>query len=129
MDAERMSRRLDRALRYPGVNYHDYMDGHVFDRAAYDRACAIIQRHQDRIFRARQTRKKEMQAAGWPYHTCRDWWEADHIIPFSEGGETVLENMRTLCYPCHKHRTKKWHGDRKAARREPDQMVLLTVAN
>jgi hypothetical protein len=37
----------------------------------------------------------------------------DHIIPFSEGGLTVLENMRTLCEPCHKERTKQWHKDRK----------------
>lgn len=39
--------------------------------------------------------------------------EYDHIIPFSEGGLTVLENMRTLCWPCHKKRTKLWHGERK----------------
>jgi 5-methylcytosine-specific restriction endonuclease McrA len=26
---------------------------------------------------------------------------------------TVLENMRTLCEPCHKQRTKDWHGQRK----------------
>jgi 5-methylcytosine-specific restriction endonuclease McrA len=31
--------------------------------------------------------------------------EYDHIVPFSEGGLTVLENMRTLCRPCHKART------------------------
>jgi HNH endonuclease len=56
-----------------------------------------------------------------------NWWEAhqrwsrekpvvnyDHIIPFSEGGLTVLENMRTLCEPCHKARTKKWHKERSA---------------
>lgn len=28
--------------------------------------------------------------------------EYDHIIPFSRGGKTVLENMRTVCSPCHK---------------------------
>lgn len=40
----------------------------------------------------------------------------DHIKPFSEGGLTVLENIRTLCEPCHKKRTKEWHGERKAQR-------------
>jgi 5-methylcytosine-specific restriction endonuclease McrA len=32
--------------------------------------------------------------------------EYDHIIPFSKGGNTILENMRTLCTPCHKAVTK-----------------------
>lgn len=46
----------------------------------------------------------------------------DHIIPFSEGGMTVLENMRTLCEPCHKQRTKNWHADKK---RDTNQLPLI----
>lgn len=52
--------------------------------------------------------------------------QIDHIIPFSEGGLTVLENMRTLCEPCHKQRTKDWHRDRAQARKQaPAQLALL----
>jgi len=46
--------------------------------------------------------------------TWRKWYsekiseEYDHIIPFCEGGLTILENMRTLCTPCHKKRTAEW---------------------
>lgn len=29
-------------------------------------------------------------------------WEADHILPLSEGGSDDLENIRTLCLKCHK---------------------------
>jgi 5-methylcytosine-specific restriction endonuclease McrA len=30
-------------------------------------------------------------------------WDADHIIPVKDGGGLCgLENMRTLCIPCHK---------------------------
>lgn len=37
-----------------------------------------------------------------------DWWDADHINPVIEGGgECGLENMRTLCIPCHKQETAK----------------------
>jgi len=43
--------------------------------------------------------------------------EYDHIIPFSEGGLTVLENMRTLCALCHKAETNKWRKQKRAARR------------
>lgn len=39
--------------------------------------------------------------------------EYDHIIPFSEGGLTILENIRSLCEVCHKERTKLWHRERK----------------
>ena len=32
----------------------------------------------------------------------KSWWEADHIVPVVEGGDSCLENMRTLCIPCHR---------------------------
>lgn len=33
-------------------------------------------------------------------------WEMDHIIPVSEGGGLCgLDNLRTLCVPCHKAET------------------------
>jgi 5-methylcytosine-specific restriction enzyme A len=35
-----------------------------------------------------------------------DWWDADHIVPVIEGGgECSLDNLRTLCLPCHKRVT------------------------
>ena len=56
----------------------------------------------------REERLAELAAQGWPNTARRRWWEMDHITPFSEGGLTVLENVRTLCVPCHKRRTKDW---------------------
>jgi 5-methylcytosine-specific restriction endonuclease McrA len=43
--------------------------------------------------------------------------EYDHIVPFCEGGLTVLENMRTLCVACHKIVTKEFHKRRAEARK------------
>lgn len=35
-------------------------------------------------------------------------WDADHITPVSEGGgECALDNLRTLCQPCHKRENKE----------------------
>ena len=37
-----------------------------------------------------------------------DFWQADHIIPVAEGGGSCdLDNLRTLCTPCHKEETQK----------------------
>lgn len=54
--------------------------------------------------------------------------EYDHIIPFSEGGPTTLENMRTLCHFCHRQVTADWHKERaknKKAVAEIQQPCLL----
>lgn len=35
-------------------------------------------------------------------------WDADHIIPVREGGGSCgLDNIQTLCIPCHKHKTHR----------------------
>jgi len=35
------------------------------------------------------------------------FWQADHILPVSEGGgECDMTNLRTLCTPCHQRETK-----------------------
>ena len=35
----------------------------------------------------------------------KSWWEADHIVPVVEGGDSNLENIRTLCVLCHRAAT------------------------
>jgi 5-methylcytosine-specific restriction endonuclease McrA len=40
----------------------------------------------------------------WP----RDLWEADHIVPRSDGGTNLITNLRTLCRPCHVEITTEW---------------------
>ena len=45
-------------------------------------------------------------------------WHMDHIIPVIEGGGSCgLENLRTLCIPCHKKETAKLAARRAEARR------------
>lgn len=45
-------------------------------------------------------------------------WQADHIVPVKEGGgECGVENMRTLCTPCHQQATRELRA-RMAARRQ-----------
>ena len=36
----------------------------------------------------------------------RSLWDADHILPVAEGGgQCDVENLRTLCLPCHREAT------------------------
>lgn len=43
------------------------------------------------------------KSLGWAKGASRRLWEADHIIPVSEGGGCCgLDNFQTLCVPCHK---------------------------
>lgn len=46
----------------------------------------------------------------------RSLWDADHIVPVSEGGgECDLSNIRTLCLICHRRVTAELRA-RRAAR-------------
>ena len=47
--------------------------------------------------------------------------EYDHIIPFALGGKTILENMRTVCSPCHK-KTPTYGGRAAKLKREASQL-------
>lgn len=43
---------------------------------------------------------------GLKARTRKTLWDADHILPVAEGGgECDLENLRTLCLPCHRNAT------------------------
>jgi 5-methylcytosine-specific restriction enzyme A len=54
-------------------------------------------------WRGRQRRCAEL---GVPIGRIKSLWDADHVVPVVEGGgECTLENMRTLCIPCHKRAT------------------------
>lgn len=45
----------------------------------------------------------EGKRMGWSRSNSRNAWDADHIVPVCEGGgECSIDNIRTLCIPCHK---------------------------
>ena len=45
-------------------------------------------------------------------------WEMDHILPVVEGGGLCgLENLQTLCIPCHHEETRELAARRAAAKR------------
>lgn len=85
-----------------------------------------------------QEAKDRLAALGFPWSRWRakpHLWEADHIVPVVEGGgETGLDNLRTLCLRCHRAETAKLARRRAAERsrkrfeelREGDRQGRLT---
>ena len=55
-----------------------------------------------------------------------DFWQADHIIPVVEGGgDCSLDNLRTLCTPCHQNETLLLHHRlRLKSQDDPSQKTL-----
>jgi 5-methylcytosine-specific restriction endonuclease McrA len=49
----------------------------------------------------------------------KSWWEADHIVPVVEGGDSNLENIRTLCVLCHRAATAELRQRRAATSSPP----------
>jgi 5-methylcytosine-specific restriction endonuclease McrA len=63
------------------------------------------------------------------YLRPRSLWEADHIMPVVEGGGGCgLDNIRTLCVPCHRRETAALAARRAAARRDAKQPSLPGAA-
>ena len=60
---------------------------------------------------------------------ARSLWEADHIVAIREGGDSNLENLRTLCVLCHRQVTRALRERlRKASECEP-KSARLAVAD
>ena len=53
-------------------------------------------------------------------------WQADHVVPVYRGGGLCgLENLRTLCTPCHADVTRQQAKDRATARCAPRAAMFL----
>ena len=64
-------------------------------------------------FSERMRQLRDLQQRGVIHTGRKSWWEADHILPVVEGGDSNLENMRTLCIPCHRGVTTELRMRRK----------------
>lgn len=68
--------------------------------------CALLRRQLNALIPAERYAKAA--ELGIPKHLAyrKSLWQMDHIIPVIEGGGSCgLENLRTLCIPCHKKET------------------------
>jgi 5-methylcytosine-specific restriction endonuclease McrA len=100
-----------------------YLRECVFSRDAG--VCALCRidtdRQRKRILRLpfgqRMRELRALQESGVIHRGRKSWWEADHILPVVEGGDSSLDNMRTLCIPCHRGVTRELHMRRHSTPR------------
>jgi len=84
---------------------------HARDRgicASCGRDCDALQR-KVRVTK-RERRARRMAELGLPPYLLRRrrYWEVDHILPVVLGGGSCgLENLRTLCWECHRKVTRE----------------------
>jgi len=74
--------------------------------------CGLCQADTVAIYAALKRARGPARAAGLSLygmksiHARRSLWDADHIVPVAEGGgQCDLDNLRTLCLPCHREVT------------------------
>lgn len=87
-----------------------YLRDQVFAR---DRGvCALCLADTLAIYAALKRARGSARAAGLSVYglrtisSRRSLWDADHILPVAEGGgQCDLDNLRTLCLPCHREAT------------------------
>jgi len=72
-------------------------------------------------FAQRMQQLKALQQSGVINKRRKSWWEADHILPVVEGGDSNLENIRTLCIPCHRAVTRELRERRRYTRRHAER--------
>lgn len=51
----------------------------------------------------------------------RTWWEADHVVAVVEGGDSSLDNVRTLRVACHRGVTRALRVRRYTRNRDEEQ--------
>ena len=96
-----------------------YLRECVFERDAGVCALCNVDTHKLRRrvmrlpFAQRMRELRALQERGVIHRKRKSWWEADHIRPVVEGGDSNLENVRTLCIPCHREVTRALRLRRK----------------
>jgi 5-methylcytosine-specific restriction protein A len=74
--------------------------------------CGVCEADTIAIYNALKRARGKARIAGLSLYgmqtivSRRSLWDADHILPVAEGGgQCDLDNLRTLCLPCHREVT------------------------
>lgn len=85
-------------------------------------------RHFGNLYWFSKTMKREFGFRDWQRVEGMCKWQADHIVEIVDGGSPYLDNIQTLCVPCHKEKTKLKAGQRAQVRRERKRDLFAELA-
>lgn len=113
----RIGREITAVQRYRCLTEYPYEHGTCGHEQCRDRMASDWIRYTDT---GRRAWAEYLLGRGIPPSMMRRnrLWEMDHRVPVVEGGgDCGLENLRTLCWACHRRETAALAGRRAAARK------------
>jgi 5-methylcytosine-specific restriction endonuclease McrA len=69
--------------------------------------CRECQLDTNRLKRETKGRGRARKLRELGFKARRSLWELDHILPLIDGGGHGLDNLQTLCVPCHEEKTAR----------------------
>ncbi len=90
--------------------------------------CALCQLDTQALRRKVRGRGRAAKLRALGFRVRGSLWEVDHVVPLIDGGPHDLENLQTLCTPCHKRKTASEARDRAEQRKEAAQEDVLEAA-
>ncbi len=94
--------------RDSGICAHCGLDAGAVDRVMEAAFAILKERHWPWLA---NRMVNEMRVQWWGGKPGSSMWEADHIHQHAHGGPDGLENLRTLCVPCHAQNTAIQAGE------------------
>ena len=93
----------------------NYCEAHDFDLDEAERTARNPYRKHYKSAEYARNRRHRFERAHGRCENCRTEllraeWECDHVVPLKLGGSNDLDNLRVLCKPCHRVKTRE---DRK----------------
>ena len=76
--------------------------------------CAVCQLNTYTLRRKLKGRGMAKRLREQGFVPRRSLWEVDHVIPLIDGGSHDLENLQTLCSPCHRKKSAEENRERGA---------------
>lgn len=94
--------------------------------------CSVDTTVAERTLRYSRGNRRQDLLQHWGLRTRsrKSLWDADHILPVSEGGgECDLDNIRTLCLRCHRIATGKLRERLRQAKMAIDRQGASNIAS
>tara|TARA_R110000803_G_scaffold209965_2_gene280559 strand:- start:14943 stop:15680 length:738 start_codon:yes stop_codon:yes gene_type:complete len=90
----------------------------MVDHELAERVRAVHERIKTLAAARRRRMIVELKAEGFDPDTRSSFWDMDHIKPVAAGGGGCgLDNLQTLCQPCHKNKTARQAAEKAKSRK------------